>query len=287
MRIKEDLKLLGSGINFNIYTLSENALTPYFYNKDEQMYIRLLINTYGKSVDPRLHKLVEKNLDKCWIINYEDYPLIGSCNTKNIPIINLAPLKATYLTDFQPVDVYCCFLYTILFSNYVEKRPFSNDLVDQVCLFYFNVFMNMYGKKAGLTGSPELVNKLRYLVYMYTYSGIFGIELTKNIKNKVSSFLFTNQDRLKLDYDFSNIIEFLKCIKDNGIIAISENKFATDAIKIDGIESLPMYEDISRLFATLVATTIKGNSVFSNYWAKKSKTIYDKMVYYGMHNIKY
>jgi hypothetical protein len=87
---------------------------------------------------------------------------------------------------------------------------------------------------------------------------------------------------LNLDFDFNNPSGLLDSIKKNDIISISKNSFASVVIKFGGILSLPMFEDISRLFATILATTVPGETVFSKYWAKRSKDIFLKLEYFGL-----
>ena len=91
-----------------------------------------------------------------------------------------------------------------------------------------------------------------------------------------------NSDKeLDLKYDFENISEFLKCINDNRIVSISDNTFSTSVINIAGVVSLPMFEDASRLFASILSSRVSGNHVFSSYWIKASKEIYEKMTKRG------
>lgn len=285
MRIKKELDLM-DGI-FNIYDLSENSLKPYMYESKDLNYLNLIIQAYGREKNVEFEKLIDRYLNSCIVINYEDYPLPGLSTKDGRPIVNLASLKATSVTDLQPADVYSVFAYSILFSNYVKNKLFRVDLVDQISLWIFNSFMGIYGKKSGLIGSySDLTPKLRFIIILYTYDGMFGVRVDKNILSKASGFTRVNPENLKLSYDFSDPKQFLKCIKDNGIISISENKLATDIIRLGGIYSIPMFEDVSRLFSTILASTVKGNNIFSNYWAKKSKNIFEKMVFFGSRKLR-
>ena len=97
--------------------------------------------------------------------------------------------------------------------------------------------------------------------------------------------VFDPQD-LKLDYDFTSIKGFLNAINDNDIIPISDFKFSTNIINVAGMASLPMFEDISRFFATLLASTIPGNSNFSYYWSKVNPGLYNKLNNIGLASLK-
>lgn len=288
MIVKPNLELLGTGANFNIFTLTEKALEPYRYQQKDIDYMKILIGAYERSKNNEFSTLMSKYIDQCIVIDYPEYSLPGSCTENFIPIVNLAPLKATIITDLQPANVYAAFIYTILFTNYAKNKAFKDDMVDTIVLFYFNIFMNMYGKSSGLIGSfSDLVPKLRFLIYLYVNQCLFGNELNDKIINKISAFLAIDKTTIQYtNYDFSSPVGFLRCVKANNIIAISENSFSTAIIKFGGLLSVPMFEDVSRLFSTLLAIDIKGNTIFSNYWSKKSPAIYEKMRFYGMRYIK-
>jgi len=287
MRVKKDLELMDDILN--IYDLSENSLKPYMYDSKDIDYMHTLLGAYerGKTIPAGLSRLVNGNLDKFIVVNYEDYPLTGTAMPNGTPIVNLAPLQASYITDLQSADLYSCFAYSAVFGNYIKNKPFKSTLVDQVALWMFNSFMGIYGKKSGLIGSyNNLTPKLRFIILLYTYDGLFGIKTSKKTIKKASGITHVDPKEMKLNYDFSDPVQFLKCIRDNGIISISENKFATDIIRVGKIYSIPMFEDLSRLFSTLLASVVKGNNVFPQYWAKKSKSIFEKMVFHGYRNLK-
>jgi len=147
--------------------------------------------------------------------------------------------------------------------------------------------MSMYAKSSGLVGTYQnLAPKLRYIISLYTWQGLFGYKLDDSANRKLMASTHVDTTGMKLNYDFSSPAQFLRCIRDNGIIAISDNKFATDVIKYGKITSIPLFEDLSRMFTTLLCMSIKGNNLFSSYWSKKSKNIYDKMYYYGIRGLK-
>jgi hypothetical protein len=93
--------------------------------------------------------------------------------------------------------------------------------------------------------------------------------------------LFLDPNDVDLNYDFKSTIDFLRAINKNGIIKISENIFSSTIISRTSLTSLPMFEDTSRFFATLLASGVSGNRVFSTYWLKleRKHSMYDKLVY--------
>ena len=287
MRVKENLSLLGAGDVFNVFTLSKSSLSPYLYDKDELNYLYTLIKAYTREQPSKFDKLIEKDLKSILVISYKDYPLPGFATKHGVPIVNLAPLGVTRLTDLQPADVFSSFVYATLFANYVKNKPFKKELTDVVSLFYFNAMMAMYGKSSGLIGTfSTLTPKLRYLITLFVYDGMFGEKITSTFLRRLSGFLHVPEEDLDLKFDFSNVVEFLRAVNKNGIISISENSFSRDIIRIGGIYSIPMFEDLSRLFATLLSSTVKGNKLFSSYWRRRSKAIFEKMFFHGIRNLK-
>lgn len=287
MRVRSELKALGKGRTFNVYPGSENSLKPYMYDSDDIKYLHILIRTYSKDRSSDFAKIMDRDIDKCVVINYDEYPLPGAAFKDGTPIVNMAPLGATYLTDLQPADVYAAFAYSIIFGNYVKNKPFKTALVDQIALSFFSIFMTIYGKKSGLIGSfSTLAPTLRFLITLYVYDGLFGKKINTAIKKKVGSTLSVDYREIKLDYDFSELSGFLEAVKANGIIAISENVFSKDIIKVAGVVGIPMFEDVSRLFATILSIGIKGNNIFPSYFAKRIKNIYEKLYFYGARGLK-
>ena len=113
---------------------------------------------------------------------------------------------------------------------------------------------------------------------------MMGNTHNSSLEKKIGSITYTDPQELKLDYDFSKTIDFLKSVNDNKIIPISENKFSSVVINIGGLASLPMFEDISRFFATLLACSVP-NSQFSYIWAKINTNLYNKLVELGIKSL--
>ena len=106
---------------------------------------------------------------------------------------------------------------------------------------------------------------------------MMGLPQSESVKNKIAAITYTDKGDLNLNYDFKSTNEFLKSINGNNIIPMSENKFSTTIINIGGISSLPMFEDVSRFFATLLACGIP-NSQFPPTWVKINPNLYGKLV---------
>jgi len=278
-----DLMYEGNKNLFNIYDFSESSLKPYLADEESINYFKVLVKTYSSEKTLPFGKLILKELDNVLVSKMEDYPLPGFMTSKKIGVVNLAPIDAKLLSDYSAPDVYACFAYTIILSKLMSRSGFTDRLEDQVSLFLDSAFMGMFGKKSGMIGSyRHLIPKLKFIIAMYTHEGMFGNKPNDIYRNKVASKYFLDYKEMKLDYDFKSITDTIKCINDNNIISLSENVFSTSVINYGGIISLPMFEDLSRMFATLLMVFVKGNHLFSTYWYKKSKSVYEKLIKFGL-----
>ena len=112
-----------------------------------------------------------------------------------------------------------------------------------------------------------------------------GVKQNEELYNKLAGMMHTNYDDLDLKYDFRSTKEFLKAINGNNIVPISENVFSTKVINMYGTASLPLFEDISRFYSGIIASTVPGNGVFSGFLSKVNTTLYDKLVYITLKNM--
>jgi len=290
VRVKEDFELVyhKTGKTFNIYPFKENNLRPYMLNKDDITYLQVLAKTQYRIKSTTFGEKVIDNLNKVIIVNYEDYPLPGFVTKNNIPVVNISPLGASLISDIIPADIYALYTYSVLLSYYIKYMPFPKEIEEQIGLFYTTIFISLFGKKSGLLSAyRHLIPNLRFIINLYVRKGILGDDINERFLKKLGSFLGVDYNKdLNLDYNFSSTIEFLKCIKDNNILSISDNSFSRVIINFGGVTSLPIFEDCSRLFSTLIAGSIYGNHVFSNYWKKRNRDIYEKMFYYGTNFLK-
>lgn len=290
MRVKAEFELIyqTKEKTFNIFPFNENVLKPYMLHKEDQDYLRILSRTQHRIKYFIFGEKVMQNLDSIVWINYPSYPLPGFVTKDYKPVVNVAPIGAVLISDFLPADVYSLATYSVLLSYYVKMKPFPKEIEDQISVFYTTVFITMFGKKSGLLGAYKfLIPRLRFLISLYVRKGIMGMSIDEKYLSKLSSFLGVDYKKeLNLDFDFSSTVDFLICLNKNKIFNISENSFSTSVINVGGVVSLPIFEDCSRLFATLIAGTIYGNHIFSSFWRKRNKEVFDKMYYYGTNFLK-
>lgn len=291
MIIKDKFELIydRSGDMPNIVNLRTSYLKSFSISKSDNNYINNVALTYAKNkVDNSIFKILEKYSNQCKIVDFPQYILPGFLNKEGLPYINISVLSSYgTITEYSPVDIYTLYLYAISLKIFMEKKPFNVDIVEHISSFYFAVFMKIFGKKSGLLGSyKNYIPKLRYLIWLYVANSLFGIDLTENYKRKTALICgLSDIDSVKQNYNFSSIREFLKSVNENRIIPVSENIFSSRMISLGGTNSLPLFEDVSRLFSTFICANITGNTIFSSYWSKVRTDLFQKLVYLGTKNL--
>lgn len=288
MRVKKEFELVykTTGAVYNIVPLSNSTLMAYRVSKEDANHLLANAMTYNRIKPHGASKIIEKYMKNVLIINMPEYPLTGFVTTSGQPVINLNPLGSGFITDYTSSDIFSLFLYSISLWGYITKQAISEDNAETISNMFFSIFMKSYGKKSGLIGSYSyLIPNLRFLTNLYIYVAFFGKEPTIALKQKIANQLYIKYDELKLDYDFSSIKEYLKSINENNIISLSPNTFSTTIINKVGIASLPLFEDLSRFYATLLASTVIGNSQFPGYFTKVNTSLFDRLIYNGLNSL--
>ena len=290
MKIKEKFELIyGSrGDVYNIPPVSSSTLSAYKMDKNDIDHLIGLVKVYSRVKSHPATKFVTDNMEKVLPIDLEIYPLPGFVTKKNVPVINVNTIASPIITDYSASDIFSMYLYSLALHKYNSGiNALPSTLEEHVSAYIYSIFMKLFGKKSGLIGAyRSLQPKLRFLIGLYVHIGMFGNPMNDRAIGKLSSSLYFDPKGLNLNYDFSSTSEFIKSLKGNNIIQISENKFSTTIINMGGVTSLPMFEDTSRLFATCVASTISGNSIFTSIWSKVNSKLFNKLVYFGLRGLK-
>lgn len=285
MNIKSKFELIykARGEVYNLPPLSLSTLSAYRVTKEDFNYLTGLVKTFNRVKSHPASRVVDKEMDKLVVVNFEHYPLSGFITTKKLMVVNLSPLPYKLIIDYTPPDVFSVFLYSIALKQFINKKAFGKDNVISISLFIFSIFMKLFGKKAGLIGSYDyLIPKLKFLITLYVSVSFVGITQNDSLKNKISSYYMTDHRELDLNYDFSSTKQFLKAIDKNGVMSITENTFSTEVINRFGVSALPMFEDVSRFYATLISSTVPGNSLYSGFLKKINTPLFDKLVNMGL-----
>jgi hypothetical protein len=178
------------------------------------------------------------------------------------------------------------YLYTLALKRYMRRKPFDEDNAVSISNMYYSIFMKMFGKSSGIIGSyADLQPKLKFLITLYVYVGLFGNRQNENLYNKIAGLMHADYEDLKLDYNFNSVKDFLKAINENNIIPISENVFSTKVINMLGISALPLFEVIYRFYSGVLASTVPGNKVFSGFLSKVNTPLYQKLVHIAIKNL--
>ena len=268
---------------YNIVPLSKSTLSAYEVDSDEFFYLKNLVKMHIKSKNEVGNEYVLKNLDRIFVVRLDTYPLPGFVSKDGYGYINISAMPSSNISDFSTTDIYALYLYTTVLRSFIVSQSIPADSDELISTFLFSIFMKMYRKKAGLTGAYRtLIPKLAFIIWVYVYIGMMGNKDTESARRKIAGNLYTDFNDLKTDYNFSSISDVLKCLNENNIITTSTNNFSTQVINYGGIVSLPIFEDASRFFATLIATTVPGSKLFSSYWAKVRPDLFKKVVSKGL-----
>lgn len=281
MKIKNKFELIyrTEGEVYNVVPISKSTLSAYQVDKIDFNYLIGLVQAFSRIRNHPTNKFVEAHARECIVVKMDTYPLPGFITNKNIPVINLSVLPVSLLSDYSSSDIFSLFLYSLALRSYIDKKPFTSGEEMLIANMIFSIFMKMFGKKSGLLGAyRDLIPRLKFLITLYAKIGMMGELQDRSTLNKAANLNFVDLNDVKTEYDFRSTIQFLKSINDNSIIPISEYKFSSSIITFAGMTSLPAFEDMSRFFATMLTSTISGNSQFSYYWSKVNSGLFNKIV---------
>jgi len=287
MLIKNKFELIykTDGNVLNVVPLSRGTLKAYEIDKNDFRHLQILAETFGRIKGHPASKIVSDNSKNLIVVDMPLYPLPAFITKKGLAVVNLSVLPAKLITDYSASDIFSLFLYTLSLQSFINRKPFKAGTEANVSGMIFSVFMKLFGKKSGLIGSYKyLIPKLQFLIYLYVSVSMMGMQDTESTRKKIASIVFIDIGDMKLNYNFSSMKDFLKSINDNEIIPISQIKFSTAIVSTGGIASLPMFEDLSRFFATILASTVP-NSQFSYFWAKVNQNLFNKLVDIGIRNL--
>lgn len=284
MIVKDKFELVykTGGNIYNIVPLSTSTLSAYAVNKNDFKHLQMLAKSYSRVKQHPANKMIDERAESLMVVNLPTYPLPGFVTSKGLGVVNLSVLPAKLITDYSPSDIFALFLYVLSLKAFIAVRPFKSGTEANVSGMIFSIFMKIFGKKAGLIGSfKHLIPKLQFLIYLYVAVSMMGEKQNDSLIQKVGAIMYTDPKELNLNFNFASTIDFLKAININNIIQLSENKFSSTIISTGGLASLPMFEDLSRFYATILASGV-SNSQFSYFWAKVNTNLFGKLTEQGL-----
>lgn len=283
MVVKDKFELIYSktGSIENIPNISRETLNKIKISDDNKKYLDILVSGFGNAKGK--DDIVLKNLNKCAVVVAPSYPLPGFVTKSGIACVNTSVLTSTFVSDYSAADIYAMYFYTISLKSYIDKTPFRDDIRELVTDYIFATFMKLFGKKYGLIGSYQyLIPNLQGVLALYINAAFMGNNNSPNVIKNISNKYYTNLEELDLNFDLTKFSGLMKCLKKNNIIPITENVFATTILNVAGVSSIPLFEDLSRFFATICGSSISGNTVFSSYIKKVNPRSFEKLLYFAV-----
>jgi len=207
-------------------------------------------------------------------------PAAFNTNTKKI-LINMSVWGRKNVFNIPPQDLYSIIIYGYICAYYSVK-PIKPAFENDICDFMSSIYIKLFAKRYGLMGSyAGEINKLRFLVTTFTMKSFFNASLSKAFKKagNLSQITIKDFDIDLTDFDFSDAKDFLRCLSDSGVLhGLTTYEFASKKIRTFGVQSLSMFEDGMRFMATLGASTINGNDLFSPAIAKYHPQLFTKII---------
>jgi hypothetical protein len=244
------------------------------------------INHYTKDRILNLLRKVNQREKEFHVLYLPDYSLPISYNkpTKEF-IINVGALG---IDDIQPdnpgvYNLYALMVYGIVFSDMVSgKVNLSDRYASVISSFILSLFMRIFGKAYGLTGSfSRQIPKMEFLINVYILNSFFGITGVNAYKKATttSSFDYKEIEDQLNNYNFSDINDFIKSLSDFDIMPnINRYVFAQKMQRFFNINILAALEDCSRFFAVLTTSNIKGSNIVSTYLSKYNEKVFGQLM---------
>jgi len=283
MNIKNSFEFFDN--NPDIYNIGRNSnyYSDYLFKKEEVFYINNLKKMFlTKLQNSGFKTLMEKYEDKIIFGKYNKNPLPAFLTLDGKIFINTKILKGG-LESYKPVDITAMILYGSVLKKIIDNGKLKEPKMyeDYISNMFYTVFMKFYRKKYGLM-KEDLQGTLAYILSLYVSSSLMGRKLDDNLRKEKRMMVIGSGksfvENFNEDFDFTSIKETLACMRKNGIITISENKFSSDVIIKAGPLILPSFEDVPRFLANISAAEIRGNSIFTIFWKIMNPNLNDYLV---------
>jgi hypothetical protein len=200
--------------------------------------------------------------------------------------MNLSALSSTNIGDYTQATLYTMALYSLTLHKFMNVQ-FQDDVENLITEFIIITFMKLFGKKHGLTGSyKSLIPILQAASFVYVNASMFNKPINADLLARAGGKFNINAANIENIKNCNNIIDFFKTLKVNNVMPISENTFSLTIINLTGVNSLTFFEDTSRHMAGQIASSVAGNDVFSRYYMKMNKPLYDRIVNTGINYLR-
>ena len=224
------------------------------------------IDTFAKK---RISKQI-KNIDRIAVVNMETYPLYVTYNAPTDQIIlNLYPFNVTTITAIRPDprNIYSALVYGTCFRDIIiSKGSILKDRYASVFASYFtSMIIQMFGKEYGLLAKySRQIPMLKYIISCYVLISFFKItnDNAYVMARAISGYSDEDLEKELPAFDLHNIGSMLNALSKLEVLpGITKPLFMGKILRYGGIQFIPALEDISRMIAISIASTVKGSNI--------------------------
>ncbi len=226
---------------------------------------------------------VDTNFKYIDLIYMKQYPLPAVFNKKTKHcIINISALQKRSISNIDMKDLYTILIY----AHVCLVMSFNNKLnvkyADPVCKYMGFVFLKLFAKKYGITGSyVDKIPQFRFIVYSYVYRVFFDMDSKAAFKagSILARYDYSKMNIDPLTYDISDFKVFLQLLSESDVTpGINEYRFLSQVIRSFGTMNLVFFQDIMRFSCILIGSTVGGNSYFTPLYQMFSAGYHAKLI---------
>lgn len=268
--VKDTLSLLSD--KPNIFDFPDSTINQFILPEEEKetflASVKLLVpkvKTHYTFDFAKPH--IENGMKNITLVAMNDYPLPAVFNkaTKKI-LINVKSLGKRTVSNIEVRDLYTLIVYGHIVSYFSTIARIPSSESENYANYMSSILLKIFGKKYGLIGSyQKLIPELRFLINSYVLISFFGFEKEQAFQRAAGLAKF-NRKTLQIDletYDFTQTKSFISSLSDSGtMMGMNTYMFINTMLRYFGLASVPMFEDIMRFCATMVCSSISGNTIF-------------------------
>ena len=224
-------------------------------------------------------------LKKFHVVSFTEYNLPASYNKKTRgKIINLRAFGTDDMSRVDPRNVYATTVYSMVLEDLVTKKvKVKESQAGSFVDYFLAVFVRLFGKEYGLVGTyAEKIPELKFLLSCYILGSFFGMKSKKEIYKKLSTIATFNPVDMISDldnYDFSNILSFIKSLSDFRVMpGINQHIFTAKLLRHLTINFIPAIEDLSRCVSILTVSTLTGSTIVPTFIHTYNSTAFNNIV---------
>jgi len=274
----------------NTLSLSDSTISKYLVKdgvrKIQVDLVRMKISHFTSDKvlnfvsDSKTKKLVH-------VVNMPKYSLPVSYNTKTDGVVinlNFFGVDDIYPNKPGASNLYACMVYAIAFRDLVKKKVHITKKYTPVIASYLtSLLIRLFGKAYGLLGSfSEEIPKLKFLVNCYVLESFFGVKGSTCFK-EASGYAAFNYRDIEDDLkgrSFSDIDELILSLDELRVTpGLNKYIFADRSLRMfRDFNTLPIFEDPSRLISILLTSSISGSTVVPSYLHKYDESSFNSIL---------